>query len=87
MNGSEKLRLEVIGKYANPRCFKNINYKPTYYYNNSKVWMRSDIFKEILSKLNRKFVKENRHVLLFLDNCGANPKDLNFSNIKMTSLS
>jgi len=63
MSGSEKLRLAVIGKYANPRCFKNINYKPADYYNNSKAWMRSDIFKKILSKFNRKIAKENKHVL------------------------
>jgi hypothetical protein len=49
MNGTEKLRLSVIGKYAKPRCFKNITYKPIDYYYNSKSWMRSDIFKEINS--------------------------------------
>jgi hypothetical protein len=86
MNGTEKLRLSVIGKYAKPRCFKNIIYKPTDYYYNSKPWMRSDIFKEILIKFNRKLIKENRNVLLFLDNCGAHPKDLNFSNIKIQFL-
>ena len=31
MDGSEKLLLLMIGRYANPRCFKNIKTKPIEY--------------------------------------------------------
>ncbi|KAJ4430271.1 hypothetical protein ANN_22483 [Periplaneta americana] len=39
MDGSEKLPLLVIGKSANPRCFKNVRTKPVEYEANKKAWM------------------------------------------------
>jgi hypothetical protein len=49
-DGSDRLPLWVIGKYKNPRCFKNIN-KNTLgcqYRNNSNAWMTQEIFLEWL---------------------------------------
>ncbi len=49
-DGSDRLPLWVIGKYKNPRCFKNIN-KNTLrcqYRNNSSTWMMREIFLEWL---------------------------------------
>jgi hypothetical protein len=70
MSGSEKLKPVLIGKSANPRCFKLINKAnlPVYYRNNKSAWMTDDIFREWLSKIDRQFKSENRKVLLFLDN-------------------
>ena len=47
-DGSHKLPPLVIGKYANPRCFKNINIGnlPITYQNNAKVWMLTTLFQE-----------------------------------------
>uniref|UniRef100_A0A1B6HUN7 DDE-1 domain-containing protein n=1 Tax=Homalodisca liturata TaxID=320908 RepID=A0A1B6HUN7_9HEMI len=41
MHGSEKLPLLMIGKFANPRCFKNVKSKPIEYVNSSNTWMTS----------------------------------------------
>ncbi len=68
-DGSDRKRLIVIGKSKNPRCFKNIKSLPVRYYANKTAWMQTDIFTEILNNWNKKLIKENRNILLFLDNC------------------
>jgi hypothetical protein len=47
--------------------------------------MRSEIFKEFLIKFNSKMIKENRKILLFVDNCSVHPF-INLSNIKLVFL-
>ena len=37
MDGSDKLPLLVIGKAANPRCFKNVKPLPVQYHANKKA--------------------------------------------------
>ncbi|CAB5395243.1 unnamed protein product [Rhizophagus irregularis] len=51
-DGSHKLKPLIIGKYANPRCFKNINIRnlPMTYQNNSKAWMLTTLFQEWLQE-------------------------------------
>lgn len=68
MNGSEKLKLVVIGKSQNPRCFKNIKKLPVIYRANNKSWMTSKIFTEVLKIWNNKFQKENRKFYFLLTN-------------------
>jgi hypothetical protein len=86
-DGSEKKRLDVIGKSANPRSFgKSKSKLPVNYYNNRKSWMTSDIWYQIMSKLNKKMIKEDRNILMFVDNCTAHPNDLKFPNIKFIYL-
>ena len=83
MDGSEKLPLLMIGKSANPRCFKNVKKKPVEYESNSKAWMTKIIFEKWLTKLDQRLRKEKRTILLFIDNCSAHPTDLSFTNIKI----
>ena len=58
MSGSDKLPLLVIGKFANPRCFKNLKTLPTQYENNKKAWMTSDIFTSWLKKIDKRFERQ-----------------------------
>ena len=44
MGGRDKLPLLVIGKAANSRCFKNVNYLPVQYNAKMKAWKTSEIF-------------------------------------------
>ncbi len=85
MDGSEKEKLVVIGKYAKPRCFKNVKSLPVIYENNSN-WMKNKIFTKILHKLNKRMADQGRHVLLFVNNCSAHTVTNDYSNIKIIFL-
>ena len=82
----------VIGKSASPRCFKGIRDKKMHlgvpYYSNAKAWMDSVIILDILNKINRKFARQKRKVILFLDNVSSHSPDLvgKFSNITVVFL-
>ena len=82
----------VIGTSVSPRCFKNLQ-SPSRPYNcsyfaNSKAWMNTEIMTTILSKLNRQFKHNDRHILLFMDNAPCHPQTLSgeFSNITVQFL-
>ncbi|CAG8821232.1 15219_t:CDS:2, partial [Racocetra fulgida] len=49
---------------------------------NLKAWMRSDIFGEWLTELDKKFCLENRHILLLVDGALShyNPNEPNENN-------
>ena len=73
MTGSQKLPLLVIGKFARPRCFKNVRTFSVEYESNAKAWMVSDLFSSWLLKLDKRFQHEHRRVAMVLDNCPAHP--------------
>ena len=72
-DGSHKLPPLIIGKYANPRCFKNIDIcnLPMTYRNNNKAWMLTTLFQDWLHDFDRQVGQKHRgqRVLLLLDNC------------------
>ncbi|XP_032237746.2 tigger transposable element-derived protein 6 [Nematostella vectensis] len=79
----------VIGRSENPRCFKNLpNKQYPYtcrYFANDKAWIRTEIMQEVLAKLNRRLKRENRNIMLFMDNAPCHPPSLKntYSNIKI----
>ena len=82
----------VVGKSRNPHCFKSLKdssrpYKCDYF-SSGKAWMTSEIFEEILLRLNQQMKRKDRHITLFLDNAPCHPYALidHFSNIKMAFL-
>jgi hypothetical protein len=76
MDGSEKIKLLLIGKSKNPRCFRGTKWLPVDYESNSKAWMTGALFEKWLLKLDRKFEAENRKVLMLIYNCPAHPQDV-----------
>lgn len=86
MSGSEKIPLLVIGKSANPRCFKNIKTLPTDYTSNKKAWMTSEIFTDWIVKLDKKFQRQQRKVAMIVDNCPAHPKVKGLKNTTLVFL-
>ena len=68
----EKLPMFVIGKSVKPRCFKHDSL-PCRYRAQPKSWMSSFLFDEWVKELDRKFEKENRKIVLIVDNCPAHP--------------
>lgn len=65
MDGSEKLKLFVIGKFENPRCFKGVKSLPVIYEANRRAWMTGCLFQKWLLKLDRKFAVQQRKVRCF----------------------
>ncbi|XP_024005406.1 CENP-B homolog protein 2-like [Eutrema salsugineum] len=75
-DGSEKIPLWIIGKYAKPRCFKNINMTglDCHYRSNKRALMTSVIFKEYIRWFDKKM--HGRKVLSVINNCPAHPKNI-----------
>ena len=75
-----------------PRCFPFATAadKPNkvMYFADSKSWMEAEIMETVLKTLNQQMVKEERNVILFLDNATVHPTSLvdKFSNIKVVFL-
>ncbi|CAG8838750.1 4546_t:CDS:2, partial [Racocetra persica] len=59
-DGSHKLNPLVIGKYAKPRYFKNINIRnlPMKFYNNTKTWMLAVYFQNWLKDFDTQMAKK-----------------------------
>ena len=70
MSGTEKLTPIVIGKSTIPACLRGINKMNlgVYYRKNKKARMTEIIWKEWLLKIDKKFKRKNRKILLFVDN-------------------
>ena len=73
-------------------CFANLvdisRLCGTQYFSNAKAWMKTDIMENVMSKLNSKMKRENRNIILFLDNAPCHPPSLKgkFSNIQIEFL-
>lgn len=76
MNGTEKIKILVIGKSKKPRCFRGVKSLPVDYKSNKRAWMTGQIFEEWMVKLDKKFTAAGRKVIFFVDNCPAHPKDI-----------
>ena len=72
MTGTIKEKLLVIGRSAKPRCFKgHLDRLGVIYKSNRKGWMTKDIFIDHLKAWDRCLLKENRKILLIVDNCSS----------------
>jgi hypothetical protein len=85
-DGTDKLPPMVIGKYKNPRCFKNVRTLPTKYEANKNSWITAKLFEDYLIHLDRKMGGKNRKILLFIDQCAAHPKNVFLRNIEVVFL-
>lgn len=87
--GTHRVRPLLIHKFKNPRCFKG-KFDPNKlvdYYFNKKAWMTATIFSDWLTKFNKQMEKENRKVLLLVDNCnGHNIENRQLSNVLVSFL-
>ena len=83
----EKMKPIVIGKFENPRCFKNIKKDklPIIWKANSRAWMTEEIFTAYLLARNAELKRQGRKILLFVDNCRAHT-DIKLSNIVLQFL-
>ncbi|KAF7685383.1 Tigger transposable element-derived protein 6, partial [Cucumispora dikerogammari] len=87
MNGKDRLHPLIIGKSKKPRCFKKFSDKTSVDYTSSRrAWMTSEIFNDWLSKWNTKLKKNNKKILLLLDNCPAHKCRDQLSQIELMFL-
>lgn len=70
-DGTDKVPLWVVGKFQNPRCFKNLNRESLgcQYRWSTKAWMTQTIFLEWIKAFDERMA--GRQVLHILDNCNA----------------
>lgn len=75
-DGSEKIPLWIIGKYAKPRCFKNVNMNSLncQYCANKRAWMTGVLFEEYVRWLDEQM--HGRKILLVVDNCPAHSNNI-----------
>ncbi|GBL94401.1 Tigger transposable element-derived protein 4 [Araneus ventricosus] len=76
--GPEKLPPLIIGKSKKPRCFKNAKTLPAKFLNNKKSWMTMSFFTDWLKELGDKMRKQERRIILFIDQCPNHPPDTDF---------
>ncbi|GJE99376.1 DDE-domain-containing protein [Phanerochaete sordida] len=81
----EKFPPVFIGKYKKPRCFGTIgpNERRFYYQNNKTAWMTAVLFEEYIKDLDARFRREERKVLLLLDNFFGHTIDYTPTNIQI----
>jgi len=84
----EKERPLIINKSLRPRCFanKNMGTIGVDWYANKNAWMTLTIFQDWLDKFNEKMRKENRKVLLIIDNATCHKPNCEKSNVKLLFL-
>lgn len=77
-DGTEKLPPLVIGKFAKPRCFKNVKTLPTPYTSNKKAWVTTKVFGDWLRSIDAKMGAKHRKIILLVDQCSAHPPDTSY---------
>jgi hypothetical protein len=82
----EKLPLLYIGKSERPRQICTVKHLDFNYYFNPTAWMNEMVFFDFIQKLNVQMIKQNRSIIMFIDNCKAHPINLTFSNVKIVFL-
>lgn len=85
MDGTEKLKLLLIGKSKNPRCLKGLKSLGLDYTHNKKAWMTGAIFENWMKGIDRKMKAQKRKIAMFIDNCPAHPVALSktLTNIEL----
>ena len=82
----EKTPMFVIGKSANPRCFKHVRNLPCRYRSQKKAWMDGTLFEECLHQPDRKFEMQGKIIVMIVDNCPAHPEVSGLKAIKLQFL-
>ncbi|KFM61199.1 Tigger transposable element-derived protein 6, partial [Stegodyphus mimosarum] len=72
----------IVNNSLQPKCFKNLCMSElgVEWYANQKSWMTGSIFIDWIENFNSKMKKQNRKVLLILDNAPCHPK-ISLSNV------
>ncbi|KAF7685584.1 Tigger transposable element-derived protein 6 [Cucumispora dikerogammari] len=87
MDGSDKLLPTVLGKSKNPRCFKGFAVKYfARYKSNKEAWMTTSLFNEWLMEFDDKMKRQEKNILLLMNNCSSHKITYWPSNIELVFL-
>ncbi|KAJ8865955.1 hypothetical protein PR048_033479 [Dryococelus australis] len=82
MDGSDKMKPLVIGKFKKPRCLEDI-ILPCDYDFNEEVGMTTAVFMKWLSRFDAKMGAVDRKVILFVNSCLAHPASDRLRNVEL----
>lgn len=84
----DKIEPLVIGKSKLPICLKNVKKYPVSYDYSINSWMTRSIFIKWLTNLDRSMKKQNRKIVLFMDNVASHKVEdsVRLSNVKVEFL-
>ena len=87
-DGSDKLPLLVIGKYARPRCLRNTNMDllPVKYKSQRNAWMDNTLYEPWVREIDRRMKGAKGNILLIVDNCTAHVTVNGLTNTKVIFL-
>ncbi|XP_053259070.1 tigger transposable element-derived protein 4 [Podarcis raffonei] len=85
MDASEKLPLLVIGKNKTPCCFQGVTSLPVEYQSTTMAQMTSELFDQWVSKLDKRFQIQKRHIIIFVDSFPFHPEVRNLKSIRLVS--
>lgn len=83
MSGSDKRKLLVTGKSAEPISFKNVKSLPVSYSANKNAFMTSNIFRNEVCEWDKTLCSENKEILLLIDGCTAHCEIPELTNIEL----
>lgn len=87
LDGTEKKKPLIIGKYKTPRSFRHFNYATLCdYYHNNTAWITGTIFNEWIMKWDVELFRLNRKVFLICDNCPAHKMKFEPKHIEIVFL-
>ena len=88
MSGTDKLKPLVIGKSTKPRCYTGVNLDTlsVAYRSNKKAWMTVELFNQWLAGWNSRLQRQNRRILLLIDNCPTHKLTGNYTKIEIDFL-
>ena len=82
----EQIPMFVIGKSANPRCFKHIRKLPCRYRSYKKASVDGTLFEDLLPELDPKFEIHGRKIVMTVGNCPAHTEVSGLNSIKLQFL-
>lgn len=86
MDSSDWRKPSVIGQLKKPCSFSNSASVPVRYRYNQKAWISRQLFQWWLEEFSRDMLKQQRKVLVLLDNCTVHQVNATLSSMEVLSL-
>ena len=91
MDASHRIKPIIVNNALRPTCLAS-KYKmeyhqlPVWWYASKSAWVNTPIFHEVLKRLNRLFIRQNRKVCIIIDNAPCHFTGKTYSNVEVKFL-